>query len=50
MDQYFTLFVKEELFLEECEGLSAAILDSIGIKSAGQHMKILKASHQLGKS
>ena len=50
VEQYFQLFVKEELFLEECEALNDGVLDHLGITSTGHRMRILKGVQNLGKN
>eukprot|EP01114_Cavostelium_apophysatum_P020374 TRINITY_DN6807_c0_g1_i2.p1 TRINITY_DN6807_c0_g1~~TRINITY_DN6807_c0_g1_i2.p1 ORF type:complete len:695 (+),score=200.18 TRINITY_DN6807_c0_g1_i2:258-2342(+) len=47
MSDYFPVFVKEELFLEECESLNEQLLERLGIKTSGQQLRILNAVKQL---
>eukprot|EP01117_Protostelium_nocturnum_P012712 TRINITY_DN4691_c0_g1_i3.p1 TRINITY_DN4691_c0_g1~~TRINITY_DN4691_c0_g1_i3.p1 ORF type:complete len:937 (-),score=335.21 TRINITY_DN4691_c0_g1_i3:142-2952(-) len=43
MEKYFTLFVQEEMFLEECESIDDSVLDRLGITVSGQRLKMSKA-------
>jgi hypothetical protein len=47
MEQHFLLFVREEMFLEECEGVKASDLERMGIEAQGHRIKILKACQKL---
>jgi ankyrin repeat protein len=49
MENCLTLFVNEEMFLEECESIDEGILDRLHITTTGQRLKILKASKELSK-
>lgn len=49
MQDMFSMFVKEEIFLEECESLTEGILERMGL-NAGRRLRLLRAASQLGSN
>jgi hypothetical protein len=48
LGQYFTAFLVEEMFLEECESMVDSIMDKLGVKQPEHRARLRKACRKLG--